>query len=853
MNRISRDMQMQKSDGAIASGVFENPRRVATILMASLALVSLASSPMALADDAQPAEKDQSSGVVGDLLEQIGAPSGDATEPAAPPADSTGQTAAKPEEKEKAGEPAELDMIPVDLPKTADAKALESAGPKNAPHLEEIVVTATKRSQSVEEIPTTINVLSGDNLESQGIRQLSEFIDQVPGIKMQEQSGTGPRKVAVRGVGPDDTTNQTVGTVLGDVPLGDPFGSYTIVDPDPFDLQTVEVLKGPQGSLFGASSLSGLIRYVPNTPVLETWAGKGFAQWTSIQGGGSDPTYGAMVNVPVGTTLAFRGAGVIEHAPGYIDYNTPGYVKKNADQSHKWFGRAMMRWQPTEELNINVMGMSQQAHGEQFAAVTNPDYKLERNDAPTANPYRRGFQMGAVDARYTFDWATLVSLTGYQHKINKFNQDITYNFFAEPAAQAGLDLVHALRDVEAHGFSQELRLVSPDEGPWTWLGGVVYSNYKAAINSDVYVPQAAIATQALVSLLTPLGLGDLAAGVGNENGLTIGRQVFDPMNAKEKAVFGEVTREIGDVKITLGGRLYKTSVDGTAKASGVAATVANQQPVTTSQANVEGKGFSPKAAVTWQLDENILVYSSAARGYQFGGINVVPIPIDKYPPTYKSSTLWSYEAGIRTDWLDNTLKADLSVFYLDWKNAQVTQVGQSSADSWVDNVGVVKSKGLEGTLRYLLPIDGLTLEINGAYTQAKTAVAFVNSQGNTVASGTDMPNSSPLQTSTTLAYSTELFTSWRASSALLYTHSGAAWNDINHDARIEARDILNFNLSLGYADGYMHPTIGFVVANLTNQIKKVSVGAGPADTALAKNPVVYSPPRTFQVKASFDF
>src|SRR6202012_5003669 len=145
---------------------------------------------------------------------------------------------------------------------------------------------------SARSIPSSISVLSGKELENQGVRDLKDFIDQVPGVSLQsEVPGGSTRKIAMRGAGPDDLTNQTVGTVLGDVPLSDPYGSMTIVDPDPWDMARIEVLKGPQGSLFGASSLAGLIRYVPNSPVLGEWEGKAMAQWASIKNGSAAPTY----------------------------------------------------------------------------------------------------------------------------------------------------------------------------------------------------------------------------------------------------------------------------------------------------------------------------------------------------------------------------------------------------------------------------------------------------------------------------------------------------------------------------------------------------------------------------------
>jgi outer membrane receptor protein involved in Fe transport len=831
---------------------------IARVLMTSLALLAMTRGPAfaaAPAAETAPASTEPTDATVvqADDPAAVVAPPADAAAASPQQADAIPAFAAAdaPPADAASASPEVLDTIPVPPLVETEAESRTDADP-GLQQIDEVIVTATKRSQTVRQIPTTVNVLTGEKLESQGAHQLSDFIDQVPGIKMQDQAGVGPRKITVRGVGPDTNTNQTVGTVLGDIPLGDPYGSYTVVDPDPFDLQTVEVLKGPQGSLFGASSLSGLIRYVPNAPVLGTWAGKAFAEWTSIRDGDSAPAYGAMINVPVGSTLALRGAGTIEHAPGYVDFDTPGYSKRDADDHRKKFARVMALWQPTDRLTINLLGMEQKAHGEQMSWVDNEEAVLSRDDAPTADPYRREFKLAALDARYAFDWATLVSLSGYQEKSSYFDQDITYNMSLRPLARQGISIFRGLRDVHAHGFAQELRLVSPDDGPWTWLAGAFYSDYDADIESNVYIPLGAVGIPALDLVSDLLGLGDLGQGATDEHGIPFGKQVLSPLTAKEQAVFGELSRTIGSVKITVGGRWYRTRVEGVSMSSGLAAAIANQQPVTIAEPQVESKGFSPKFAVAWQVSRDVLIYSSAAKGFQFGGINVVPIPIDDYPPTYDSSTLWSYEAGIRTDWLDRTLRADLAVFYLDWKNAQVFQIGSSSADSWVDNVGSVGSKGIEATLRYLLPLKGASIEVTGAYLDARTREPFSSTNGE-VESGTVMPNSPPFQASTTLAYSNAFFDSWLASAAFIYTHTNGAWNDIAHDARLDARDVLNFNFSLSRIEGALRPTVAVVVSNITNEIKKVSVNGNGLSTALNGNPILYSRPRTVQVRFSVDF
>ncbi|HVT37139.1 MAG TPA: Plug domain-containing protein, partial [Nevskiaceae bacterium] len=180
------------------------------------------------------------------------------------------EVAAEPVADNAAAAPAAApaDTIPV-APLHDDTAAATPATEKeaaDAQRLDDVVVTATKRPQSVRKIPMSITALTSEKLEEMGAHEIKDFLQLVPGVNTQDEISGIQRKLSIRGVGPDTSTNQTVGIVLGDVPLSDPYGSYTIVDPDPWDLRTVEVLKGPQGTLFGATSLAGLIRYVPNAP-----------------------------------------------------------------------------------------------------------------------------------------------------------------------------------------------------------------------------------------------------------------------------------------------------------------------------------------------------------------------------------------------------------------------------------------------------------------------------------------------------------------------------------------------------------------------------------------------------------
>ncbi len=267
------------------------------------------------------------------------------------------------------------------------------------------------------------------------------------------------------------------------------------------------------------------------------------------------------------------------------------------------------------------------------------------------------------------------------------------------------------------------------------------------------------------------------------------------MKSGEHALFGEITRSLGPWSATFGARFYRTDINANnVVTSGILPALTTGAAGSTSQAAVTSDGFSPKLAITLHPTRDLMFYTSASRGFQYGGINVVAIPLAPYPPTFKSSTLWNYEVGARTDWFNRTLRFDLTAFYLDWKNPQVGQVTPNNLEAYVGNVGAARSRGFESTFRYLPPIKGLSFEVDAAYIEARTTVPFADSSGTAVPVGTSMPNSPTLQTASVLAYR-RLFGPWRTQTSLEYTHTNSAWNDIAHDHTIDARDTFNFNFT----------------------------------------------------------
>jgi iron complex outermembrane recepter protein len=739
--------------------------------------------------------------------------------------------------------------IPIVAPQSA-AQAGTAAEPAAPAQLEEVVVTATKRSQSVRDIPSSVNVLKGDKLESIGARDLKDFINLVPGINSQDEIAGEQRKLSVRGVGPDNTTNQTVGVVVGDTAVSDPYGALTIVDPDPWDMATIEVLKGPQGSLFGATSLAGLLRYVPNQPLLQTWEVKGFAEYVHIHEGGSDPSFGAAVNMPIGNTLAIRAAAIWQHAPGDIDIDNPVRMVKNADDSYNSSGRIMALWQPLSRLTVNAWYMEERRRSSELNFVNNQNGDLERNDAPDPSPSKNGYDLSTLDVRYRFDWATLASITGYQTKTSFNDEDSS--FLVDPIAAAGISFLHARRVVSTNGLQQEIRLTSPDGHRWNWLAGAYYSGYRANYESTLYVPTGALISSLLAELPPPLNSL-------NGNGLGIGAAEIGihPLKAGERAVFGETNFDItSNLRLTGGGRFYRADVAGTVQSGGVAS-----QENGVSNA-VKNDGFSPKVAITYRPWTDIMFYGNATRGFQFGGFNqaTVDLPTDHIPSTYKSSSLWNYEVGARTDWLHKTLRLDLTLFYLNWKDAQVSQASSDGLTVFVDNVGVVHSKGLEGTLRYLTPVRGLSIEEAASYIEARTAAPFTDSVGTAVPVGTIMPSSPELQETTSITYKLPLG-NWIPAVSIVDSYQGKAWDDIAHDHIVGNYNTANAYFNLERNDLSFQPLLTVSLTNLTDRRAIVSelgqAATLPSQPALSNFlmplPTVYNQPRTISVRLTLHY
>ena len=814
---------------------------------------SVASSSEAKAESspaAAEAAPTQSDAIPDDFLDSLTqAPSDQSTHaPEAPVVAATPESPDAPASAPATQESAEqLDIIPVpgkrEEPKQAVAEINRS------PQIEEIVVTATKRAESLREIPATIAVLTGKDLERQGVQSIDDIVTQVPGVNLTDE-GTGgtAKRITIRGVSAGLNVNPTAGTLFGDIPFSDPFAPKVSLDPNPFDMATVEVLKGPQGTLFGGTGLNGLIRYVPQAPQLDEFRVKYYVQQQSYPGnGGSGINYGGMINLPFADhTAAARVVAFKRNSPGYTD-NTRADGKPDVNTLEQYGIRAALAWQPTEQWKIGLMATKQETTNDDLAYADNYDGNLQHGDSPRASPAKSSYTLGSLNIEREFDWGSVISQTSYFEK--KFE-----TFLEASRALGGIaPILAGADDNHSEGITQELRLVSaPSDSPWKWLAGAFF--YKL----NLYDCASVGALQGLPVLSIPDVLQGVLANTCPGNVKEIGDelivgQVIADVTVKENALFGEVTRSLGDYwDVTLGARGYRIGSSGTVSLSGAVFASGNQGMAGSRNADISQRGISPKASIVFHPTDEIRSYFTASKGFRFGGpqIGSASTATANIPPVYKSDSLWNYELGLRTDWLDRTLTLDASMYYIDWKNPQVQQIDAGRTVAFIDNVGGAKGKGIEMTLRYLLPfIPGLSLDTSVALNELITTKPFNSSTGIVVPSGSPWPLSPRWQTSTTLAYTLPI-DAFQAGASIRHNYLGKACNEIECTAMVFGFQTLDLNVFASGPEGSFWPQLSVSLNNLTDKrgFGNITVNPDPA-----KDTINYIAPRSLVLRLSGNF
>ncbi|MBW4332153.1 TonB-dependent receptor [Stakelama sp. CBK3Z-3] len=620
-----------------------------------------------------------------------------------------------------------------------DAGDLSRHQPAGTPYDDEIVVTAQKRSQLLMEVPQSISVIGGDRLSQQQATSFADYAKLVPSMTLQE-TNPGKSRIVLRGINTGGSS-PTVSVYVDDVPYGastgQSNGSVLAGDFDTLDIERVEVLRGPQGTLYGANSLGGLVKYVTTPPQLGVVEGKAKAGVETVDDGGTGWSGSAVLNVPLGDVIAVRAAGFYRKTPGFID--VVGLAQDDANDVESYGGRISVLFQPSEGFSIRLNAMLQNIRADSQQSYDADPRTLE---PVSTNPYTgdpvSGYTRGARYREYgdtdyrlysgALDWdlgfATLTSVTSYSTLKSDDVQDISdqlgglgdliYGSGGAGPESAG---IYYPNDVSQNKFTQEVRLSSPNSDSFEWLIGGYYTKENGHIFQQ-YLPFAIPGGAAIDPAMTlPVGPGGSNVNFPDFLVARLDSQY------REYAGFANATWHVTDRFDLTGGVRYSHNKQSTYQLlSGSLLPLSGGVSPDIAEGGSDENVFTWSVSPRFEISDHASIYARVAKGYRPGGPNVVPPGAGPdFPSQYNADTLVSYEAGVRAETADRTFAIDASLYYLDWKDIQVTVTYQVPGIGTVTGDGNGRkaiSKGAEITAT-MRPIVGLDVIASVAYNDAK--------------------------------------------------------------------------------------------------------------------------------------
>ncbi|HVT36415.1 MAG TPA: TonB-dependent receptor [Nevskiaceae bacterium] len=766
-------------------------------------------------------------------------------------------------------------VIPVAAPAEA---APQAAGDKtgDAVQLGDVVVTATKREKSLREVPASIRELDGRDLEAKAVLSINELLDSTPGVTS-NSTRPGEERIIMRGI--STTASGTtvapypVGVFVGDTSFNEPYAASITPDLSAFDLAGVDILKGPQGTLFGGAALAGAIRYRLNDPLTDQWQLRAFSQFTNLEHGSNALTEGVVVNAPLRVEDGGLGARLVyidRQYPGSIDWTRPDPPQRDANQGRGEQFRGSLLWTPTDAARLQFTYLEQDYSAANDIIVADGPYGPRSSSAslqPWPNQHR--FALYQLGGQYDFEHVRIVSSTSRTEK-KRYNSIESLGALlgsppgGTPAALALPFITHQ----DSTSFSQELRVQSIDT-PLEWLVGGYY--YHAPINYELVLNVQALQdlggqANNLAPLLAQLRqaygalygannelntlLGQLDSVTGNPGCELSVLCAETHAKATEKALFFDLSRKFWQrLELEAGARLYRTEVNGGFVGTGAGARLVNNgmSPVYVLNDLVE-QGINPKFTATLHFTRDISTYFQAARGFRFGGIQQIPADkVQNVPGTFKSDSLWNYELGLRTAWLGNTLHADVTGFHIDYKNPQV-QLKDLEELNYYDNVGAAVSNGVEGSLEWLTPLTGIALSATGGYTNAHTTEPF--KAGNTpVPAGVPLPGSAKVQYSGQLTYLWPYGGDYSWGGALSYVYVGKTSPGLQVSQYVYDFGVVNFSSQFGAPGWPGKPSLALSIENLADRTAPVSI----IGSATGSSYYLLTPPRTYTARLTVEF
>ena len=619
-------------------------------------------------------------------------------------------------------------------PSKADASA----------QLEDILITATKRESRLQETPISVTAVTGEDIQERGLTDFTALALTVPGLSMRS-SGPGQTEFEMRGMTSAGGNSSTVGFYFDDTPLTAPASAQNgkvVIDPNLYDLNHVEVLRGPQGTLYGAGSMGGTVKIVPNAPNPAAFDTSAQVTFGDTKGGGFNHGENVMLNLPLSPDAALRVVASESHDSGWIDriviadgqFPAPnGAVRGNvlaapvaidqrkANDTALTAVRATLLWKPTDRLTVTPTFMYQRIFQNGLSLVdSNPGVNATFQPFDEPEPFSDQFTLGTLNLQYRFNAFDLVSTSSYwtrdEHLRQAGSEEIAVALGASPyIAQGGFGTLTPtpFEDDKSKQISEEVRLTSTGEGNFKWLVGWFYADFRS--DWDLFLTQP----------------GALAA-----TGTTDAFTFYQPTKIIQNAFFGELSYQFTPaLKATVGLRhfYYNSSIVSTV--AGYLSSSGSGNFVTASTASRD-QGLNPKFDLSYQVDKDLLVYATVAKGFRPGGGNQ-PIPTSgslgavceaelqqKFnttgfvaaPASFAPDRVWSYELGEKWRTASGRVTLNSAAYFEKWNGVQ-QNIPLGCGFPYTDNAGYAQIHGFEAEISASVA-PGLVLSANAGYSHA---------------------------------------------------------------------------------------------------------------------------------------
>jgi outer membrane receptor protein involved in Fe transport len=634
----------------------------------------------------------------------------------------------------------------------AQPPAVETQGDQNA-----IIITAQKRTQRLIDVPQSVSVISGDSLENQHAERLSDYLTRVPSANIVE-SQAGNSRIILRGINAGGV-GATVATYIDEAPFGSATslanGAILAPDIDPFDLARVEVLRGPQGTLYGANSLGGLVKYVTVTPDTRAFDAAAEVGAEDLAHGNTGWWGRAAANVPVSDAAAFRLTGFYRRDAGYID---DPHLGRDVNDGSTYGGRFSVLVVPTERLRIrgSVLLENIRSNGTNMVdldpVTMEPAYgrltHLRLIDEPNDIDYR----LYNTTLDYDFGPFALVSATSYGTLDQSQVQDTSSVYGPLLTGALGIPLGAGLdQGMTQRRFTQEVRLASTRNDLLEWTVGGFYTHEKNRLAQELYAVDGVI--------------GD---SVPSLSGLIV---VSLPSTYSEYAGFANATWHISPkFDLTAGGRWSHNKQSDVQNTTGLLAGGASSF-----SGNSSDSVFTYSLAPSFKPNASTRIYARVAKGYRPGGPNAVsPLAPAGVPRQFAPDTTTNYEVGVKTETDDRLLALEASAFLIDWKDIQL--LAQVEGFGVNTNGGAARSKGVEFTAG-LNPSRFLSLYASGSYVDAYLTKPTPAIVGGSV--GDPLPFNPKWQSTIGAEYHQPVSATLTARAGLSWHYTGVRYSDFD--------------------------------------------------------------------------